>query len=221
MMYGLDTLAAAKYPKRAAKFALPAAGIFWRTFGNSRRAINEMAEKCDVIRVQGIWRDDHNFSKAKWKRRAGAIAVKVQKIANRNPDCRFYYSPFCEHNLSTNKMREVLEYVQACAPALELVNTPSPSGDLVPGYINEVHATGDSRRPEGRYFFSFDGMDALDAPMNWYKERHKRAEVFFLWTPLFNLKRSVHDQTPRWARTARPGKRIFRAIRRYACVRKR
>lgn len=215
-IYGLDTLAAARYSKRAAKWALPAAGLFFRTFGGSRRTIRRLAERCSHLRVQGIWHDDHRFG-----RRDLRVAIKrakvVHRISTEYPDCAFYFSPFCEHRLSKRKAERFLNKIQEAVPDLTLVNTPDPRGAFVDGFINEVHHSLEREKPEGEYIFSFDGMDALTADVQAFKEKYHDAKLFFLWTPRFNLKESLYDSTPRPDRKAKPRKREFEAMRSLIC----
>jgi len=213
MIYGLDTLAAVKYSKRAKRWALPAMGIFYRTFGDARETIQLLTKSCKIIRVHGLWRDDHKFTRKDIKK-ARRRGTRVKALAKLNPDTKFYYSPFCEHMLDESEAKNMMKEISVALPGLEIVNTPSDRGAIVDGVINEIHSS-DMRVPIGRFFYSFDGLDILehDTDVGRYKRRYRDAEIFFGWISQFNLKAHQGDKTARKRRTVKPTIKQFKRVR--------
>lgn len=199
MIYGIDTLAGAKYPKvvRSIPNTL-AVGFFAETFGDAFPVVQRELEsgRCK-IRVHLLWSDSHSFGDRDIPK-IRKLARKYQALAARFPG-RVEISPFCEHNLSAPD--KYLDIVAAEAPAASIVNTPW-KGAISRKYKNEVH--GDHKAPNGVYNYSYDGTSATDANVEADKAKHSRADIFFIWSPRLNLKWSMKDATPRPQRKAIP-----------------
>lgn len=210
-MLGLDLLGIARYPKIADRYFPPgvALGAFANTFGDALPVVRRIVAsgRTPLVRAHLLWSDQHNFGE--WdipviKREA----KRWNELALAFPGVKIEVSPVCEHNLV--RPERFLAIVEQAAPACHPVNTPF-RGKLSKLYKNEVH--GEHPRPKGpgsqTYNFSFDGTHALEVNVAEFKVRHASAEVFFLWHPLFNLKTSVTDKTPRDKRKVKPSGMLF------------
>lgn len=207
MIFGLDLLAGAKYPKEVIKH-LPsgwALGVFANTFGDAFSLVEKVAKggKCPLIRVQLVWKDDHKFG-TKELQLAIKEAKRYEKIRGHS---QIELSPFCEHNL--NNPDEWLSKVQAAAPSCRIVNTPW-KGALSKRFKNEVH--GDHKKPTGPYNYSYDGTNSVDSNVTKDKQAHSDSDVFFFWHPRFNLKWSMKDTTPRPQRKAFPSSDLIKSV---------
>lgn len=215
MIYGIDYLGAAgnwrgnyiramcaNHPKDfAAGFLCKASG--WR---NGMRAARKLAAtgKCKVMRIHGIWRDDHAFTRRDI-RKAVKQARKVAKLACKYPEIQFYFSPWLEH-------RAPLELWKDCRAACKKVLPKSVkivSSGTQTGGIDEVHH---ALPVPGKYLFSFDGADMLQENVAQWKRLHPNALIFFGWIPSCNGKASLHDQTPRRLRQQWPTAMEIRQI---------
>lgn len=197
-VFGLDTLAGAKYPREVR--TIPnhyAVGFFAETFGDAFSVVRqELAAGRIHVRVHLMWSDQHQFGDRDI-RTITRLARKYQPLCAQYPG-RLELSPFCEHNLGNpDKYLDIVARESGCT----VVNTPW-KGAISRKYKNEVH--GDHAKPQGRYNFSFDGTNSVDADMEAFKRRHAGAEVLYLWNPRLNLKWSMKDTTPRPQRKAIP-----------------
>lgn len=209
MIYGIDTLAAARYPRKAARNACKAMGVFWNTFGKAKSVIELLCDSgASHVRIHGVWRDDHRFENPAIRTRALKIAERVASLAEKWHTTKFYYSPFCEHNLSEEKMKPILDHLNQYKCVFTPVNTPSNHGALVASHWNEVHGE-DPRVPQGNYIFSYDGLDALTGNYKLHRKKHEKAKIFMVWTPALNLRAHLLDETPRKERTVRPTQKTF------------
>ena len=212
MLCGLDLLAGAKYKKEVVKFSGFALGIFAETFGDAFPVVEAAIKAgCKLVRVQLIWSDSHSFGD-KDIPKIKKLAAKYNQLANKYPAADIRLSPFCEHNLGNPD--KYLDICQLAAPSCTIVNTPW-KGAFSKKYINEIH--GDHAKPPGRYQYSVDGgfkndTDVMDIDVEALKEKHKDAEILFLWSARFNLKWSMKDKTPRPQRKAFPTKDYVQSI---------
>lgn len=207
MIFGLDLLAGAKYPKEVIKY-LPngwALGIFANTFSDAFKLVEKVANngKCPLIRVQLVWKDDHKFG-TKELQLAIKEAKRYEKIRGHS---QIELSPFCEHNL--NNPDEWLSKVQAAAHSCRIVNTPW-KGALSKRFKNEVH--GSHKKPTGLYNYSYDGTNSVDSDVTKDKQVYSDSDVFFFWHPRFNLKWSMKDTTPRPLRKALPSEQLIKSV---------
>ncbi len=211
MIYAMDFLAAAKYPILAAQSESDTVGVMLNAFGAALPVIERLAQVKKVLRVQGVWRDNHVYGQAEQKE-AVLGAKDVWRIQQKYPGCRIYYSPYCEHRLNRIRILKVLKRCQTAAPGLTLVNSPDKEGSFVTGYINEVHVNELYRKPPGPYFVSFDGNSCVDWNVEKVKRVYSDAEILFFWIPQFNLRKSENDETPRPDRKCKPTKELIESV---------
>lgn len=221
MIFGLDHLGGAKYADLAAREHPVgwAFGVFWNVdgFGSAEELIKRVAKegRAPIIRVQGIWRDDHNttpFSEAD-KVRAVKIAQRLEAIAKQNRNVEFRYSPFTEHKNSPEFMRDAFRLIKRAAPSLVLVNNPNHDcRTIIDEVINEFHGKEKKPRKCKRHQFSFDGTPCEDSDVESYKAAYKETEVFFLWSPRFNGRWEDNDKTPRPQRRGWPDSNFIDSI---------
>lgn len=211
MIYGMDFYAAIKYPVLAVRSETDTAGVMLNAFGSALPVIDKLAQVKKTLRIQGVWDDDHRFGPRQQKE-AVQGARDVGYLQQRHPNCRFYYSPYCEHELSESSMRKVLRRCQAVAPDLTLVNSPDNSGAFVSGYVNEVHVNALYRKPRGPYLVSFDGSSCVDWNVEKVKRIYSDAEIIFFWIPQFNLRKSENDMTPRPDRKCKPTTELIESV---------
>lgn len=179
MIYGIDTLAGVKY-KQALR-ALPpdcALGFFAETFGDAYSLVANELRQGHGVRLQLLWQDNHVYGRTHIEK-AKKLIKKYYSLIEEYPD-KLFISPFCEHRL-TNIDAIFDELAKAGPECMQLVNASIPGGSLSKKYINEVHGE-DKRIPGGRYFYSYDGTACVDSDIEKMKERHKNAELFFMWT---------------------------------------
>lgn len=212
MIFGLDLLGLAKYPKVAAKefpagFAL---GCFSNTFGDARPAVEAILKtgKCPAVRVHLMWKDLHNFTTKDFP-----VIVKEAKkwagIVKKYPDIKWYFSGACENHLSAGDAVKLANQVTKILPSVTYVN----SGDakLKDLFLNEVHGA-KAKALKTPYIFSFDGSACVDCDVEAIKNMHKDAEIFFLWDAPFNQRLETNDTTPRKDRTYKPSAKLIRSI---------
>lgn len=210
MKKGIDYLGGVNYTNTierhhpdgyAAGFLCKASG--WK---NGIKAAKVLAKtgKCPVMRLHGLWRDDHTF-KEKHIEKAVKQAQKVAKLKEKYPDIKIFYSPWLEHRASQKLFRACKK---ACKNVLPKEIKIVCSGNPLPYGINEVHH---SYRKHAKYIFSYDGEDMLDSPVS-YLSIHKQAKLFFGWTPRCNGKKFLRDSTNRAKRTAWLRKKDIKAM---------
>lgn len=207
MQYGIDTLAGVKY-KQVLR-ALPpecALGFFAETFGDAYELVAKKLKRGHPVRVQLCWSDTHQYGTKELKR-AKELMFKYKPLTEKYEN--LYISPFCENH--RQDMDKVLDELSAIAPQAKLVNSSLPEGSLSKKYINEIHGT-DLRIPSGRYFYSYDGTACVDSNIEKMKERHKKAELFMMWTYQCNGKCNEKDKTPRSSRKAWANKDLLRSL---------
>jgi len=212
MIYGMDFLAAAKYPLLALRSDTDTVGVMLSAFDSALPVIEKLAQVKKRIRVQGVWRDNHVFRFPE-RREAVLGAKNVWQIQQKYPDCDIYYSPYCEHRLDKESILKVLDRCQAAAPGLTLVNSPDKEGAFVKEYMNEVHVNDLYRVPRSKpYIVSFDGSSCVDWNVEKVKRVYANAEMIFFWIPQFNLRKSENDDTPRPERTCKPTKELIESV---------
>ncbi len=204
MIYGLDLLGLAKYPRINIpdNFAL---GVFANTFGDSLPAVERIVSKgkCPLVRVHLLWSDSHSYGNADL-RKITSEARRVQVLAEKYPSVKWEVSPFCEHNLQSPGT--YLDRCKRAAPACTIVNSVF-RGALAGHYKNEVHGLGHFPT-RGPWNYSFDGNSAVDCDVTAIKKAATSADVFFFWGAQFNGKRSDSDKTPREDRKAWPSQEL-------------
>lgn len=211
MIFGCDFLAGVKFPRMAVNSSVKAKGGFLTEFGKNDTYWYNLAESSDVLRIQGVWSDNHTFGMT--ERKQAIMGAKfAEKLQLDIPKCKIFYSPYCEHRKSAEIMRGVMEACYERAPKVELVNSPIKGGSYLKGYINEVHYLGGMPKPAGRYFFSFDGAHCVDMDVTKAKEKYADAELFFWWVSQFNLRKDEDDNTPRPQRKAKPTTELIESV---------
>jgi len=230
MIYGLDTLAIARYPGLLNEwpkgFAL---GVFWDTFGPAKSVIDTYCKRNlgPLVRVQGQWSDGHSFGSSNFAK-AIQIGSAISDFKKRYPHIRFQYSPFCEDKLKASVKLPLFRELSNRFPNLELVNSSIRGGEFVPGVINEIHhndrPSGNSGGPEN---FSYDGLagsktnskagnGCLDSKIPNWKAEYVHVEVFWFWVLQFNMKWGVKDETKRPNRRCKPTGKLLKSIAYYA-----
>lgn len=195
-MYGLDYLAGATY-KRIIIQNHPngwAAGFFAKTFGNAYPTIQALAKtgKCPLIRIHAVWENNHQYDPDKHDKVFKNQLKRTITVAKNFPDVHFEFSPFCEHKIGKNMLTKIFKQLKKMIPAsvnnVSFVNC-AWTGDFIyndPMIKNECH--GDNKVPvQGKYNFSYDGIDCYNRDVESDKKKHSRADVFFFWTLSFNL----------------------------------
>lgn len=201
MNYGLDLLGAARYEQTALQ-EQPRAygfGVFAEVegFGKAYNLIAKMARLVPFIRLQLIWKDDHQFGVPELAL-CEARMKQLLPIIKANPQVAWYVSPCCEHRLKEKDWLKFANIVIKYAGGLVcVVNSPEKGKGFVSReYINEYHHE-DKPRPGGRYAFSFDGANCVDSDIEKYKRNYSGAEYFMLWNCQCNGRRNLEDSTPR------------------------
>jgi hypothetical protein len=202
MNFGIDFLGGARYAKtvlqehpRSYGF-----GIFADVdgFGKAYDLIDKVAALgVPFIRVQAIWKDDHNFGASELKTLENRCKLLLP-IIKKHPSVKWYVSPCCEHNLDQRKFQLFADVVAKYLGGLvSIVNSPNfKKGFVSKDYLNEYHHE-EKPRSGGRFAFSFDGANCVDNDVTKYKANYKDAEYFFWWNSQCNGRRNLEDKTPR------------------------
>jgi len=209
MIYGIDALGLAAWPKEAIK-ALPrsfALGCFANTFGNVWPTLSRIGSRFPRVRVHAIWEDDHKYIPEKHDKIIKKEFAKFLEIASMSPATDWQFSPFCEVD---GDLRPILTELREFYP--RLVNSVWRGPTVKPALaLNEVH--GDHLPPPGTTWnYSTDGDSCVDMNMRALKKTHSRAETFYLWHAAFNGKLSDQDKTPRPERKAWPTPALIESI---------
>lgn len=212
-MPGMDYLGLAKFCD-AALGGHPngaAVGAFIDTFGDSTGCIDKFAasRKTSTFRIHLSWSDTHQFNPRDFDGIA-AKAGKIETLARKYPNDKFYISGACEHNLDATQAKILRAKVLAkCPHCAGYVNTVW-KGALIDG-INEVHGQ-NPRKPSGQYMESYDGTSAVDSNVTVWKKQFADAIIQFLWEPRFNGRWESNDNTPRPNRTGYPDEKFVRSV---------
>lgn len=215
MIYGLDFLGGARYPKVVLKHhpAGWAAGFFANTFGDSRPLVRKLFDtrRTPIIRVHLLWFDDHTTRKFSVADINAAVAeAKKWRVLSAEHGKCLQISPWCEHTGKEPLLRKLHKAVMNELPDCEYVNTPMAGGDMLLVSRNEVH--GMHPRPRGPYNYSTDGDSCFEVDIGALERRHAKALLWLAWHPNFNGKDSVLDKTPRPLRKAWPNGKLIREI---------
>jgi hypothetical protein len=210
MIYGLDTLGLARFSDEAIR-AIPVGipvSAFALTFGEASKNVRKACKlrKPSHVKIQMLWDDAHDFGDSDIPM-LKTIAENYERIAKEFPKIVFYLSPFCEHRLSNPD--KYLDIVARHAPSCIPLNTPW-TGKLSRKYLNEVH--GSHEAPAGKYLYSNDGTNSVDANITSDKRQHRRAEIFWFWHPAFNGRKNSADPTPRPERRAWPTPDLIKSV---------
>lgn len=192
MIEGVDLLASACFPGQLAYFSKQyAVGVFAEEFQDAYPAVVKACQAgAFLIRIHLIWHADHKYGK-KDILAIERLARLYNSLAIAYPKTHIQLSPFCEQENTTDP-DIYLDICQACAPHCQIINSVAGPGKLSKKYRNEVH--GDHYVPIGYdYQYSFDGTDSTTSHVKQYELKYKDAIIFFLWTPVFNLKYSMKD----------------------------
>lgn len=199
MIYGWDALGGARYQKTvlAEQPRSYGFGVFAEVdgFGKAYSLIDQVAKLgVPFIRVQMIWRDDHNFTSRDLptlEQRCRALKAVTQK----HPSVKFLISPCCEHNLNERQFQPFADVVQKhFGSVFQIVNSPNHNkGHRSTKYQNEFHNS-DSRARAGDGF-SFDGANCVDSDVEKYKA--KGFKYLMIWNSQCNGRRNLEDKTPR------------------------
>lgn len=203
MIFGCDFLGGARYAKtvlseqpRAYGF-----GIFADVdgFGKAYKLIEQVAAlKVPFIRVQLMWKDDHNFRPSDIPEVRNR-AKQIHKIAQKYPSIKWYVSPICEHNLKESQWLDFAHAVRANCPNALVVNSPNNGkGFVSKTFINEYHHE-ERPRKGGKCAFSFDGANIVDSNIEAVKANYQaaNAEYIMIWNSQCNGRRNLEDKTPR------------------------
>lgn len=201
-MFGIDYLGGATYgdvilnnhPKGWG------AGFFLNTFGSAWNVIKKLAQtgNCPLIRVHAVWDDLHQL-------RGGhmdCIKKELKRcctVSKTYPSVKFEFSPFCEHNFTSQQSDEVFttckKIIKKQKANIKLVNCVWQGKFILDDedIINECH--GNHKKPKrGAYNYSFDGLDAYNANTQLIKDYYNDAQTFFFWTISLNLKRDEDER---------------------------
>jgi hypothetical protein len=201
----------AKYPRVVKRSKAKFKALLCDIVGDITRLTEALARDkvTDHIQWYGKWKDLHNFSNADTadiKRNA----AKLQKLAVKYHNKKFYYAPYLEDRLSAEFKIKIFQELRDIAPSVELVNCPIKGGAILKDYINEIHADGGIPKPKGRYFYSVDGRaselkgfknGSVDMPHD-LRLKHADAEVLMEWVLQDNGKRNTKDKRKREDRGA-------------------
>lgn len=188
-----DTLAAPLFP--GAVRSIPnekCIRFFAETFTDGfPLAKKELESGRQYLGIDLLWSDTHSYG--------DSDIPSLRRLAKKyDPLCAKYpgkveLSPFTEHNLTNPD--KYLDIAQASAPDCTIVNSVW-NGSYSRKYKNEIH--GNHSPPSvGRYNYSFDGTNALDADVTAAKKKYAKAERFYLWTPRDNCRWSMNDSRSR------------------------
>jgi hypothetical protein len=215
MIYGLDFLGIARYGK-VARDEFPqnwtlGAFSFVDGFGDALPAIDGVLAtgRVSVCRLQLAWDDDHKFSRSD-RERIKKEAERCVKLVDKYPNVKWYFSPCCEHELREADWEYIASGVLNAIGNRQvlLVNSPNVrKGFVSRKHLNEYHGADKRPRAGGRYAFSFDGTNCVDADVESYKRNYKDAEYFLYWSCQANGRLKAEDKTPRPKRKAWPTSR--------------
>lgn len=216
MIYGLDLLGIAKYPKVALN-CFPngwALGAFSNTFGDARPAVEAIVKsgKCPRVRIQLLWKDSHKFSKRDFPEMQKE-AKKWLPLVKKYPKVQWFFSGACEHVMSAKEALAMCEMLQKTMPGCVIVNCILKTSSIVKDkrFINEVHGT-KAKPLKGESQFSFDGSPCVDADVETLKKRFIDSMTFFFWDSRFNGKWESSNTTPRPERKGWPDERYLKSI---------
>lgn len=213
MIFGVDYLGGAKYQKLILQSHPKnlAAGVFWNVdgFGSAKALVQGLAKKETVlIRIQLMWKDGHGFKRSDFPEIVKR-AKEVEAIAAKNPKTEFRISGACENKLSRKDAQDLADLCKAAAPHCKYVHCPLSEGVVLADEINEFHGAEKKPRKCKRMQFSFDGTSAVDSNITEVKEDYEEAEVFFIWIPQNNGRKTTKDTTPRPQRKAYPTRELI------------
>lgn len=168
-------------------------------FGDSLPVVSALAAKgCLLFRIHLCWKDNHKFTRADLPFVAKE-ARRLKPIIARHPNVKWYVSPCCEHELSSDEWDAFADIVRRELSGVnyELVNSPNHNKGFVSKTIlNEYHGA-ESKPRGGRYSFSFDGTNIVDSDVESFKKNYSQAEYWGVWNSQMNGRRNTEDKTPR------------------------
>lgn len=213
MKYGLDVLAGVRYQQLILDH-FPAnwgIGIFSNTFGDAYPLLDKLLAKghTPFVRLQLLWSDTHSFSPADFP----TIVHEAQRfvpLMHKYPHVDWYLSGACEHGLGPIDAAKLATLVEQAAPQARYINTPLPTGAIVPGTITEGHGGGMPRHLP--YSFSYDGSGAEDSDVETIKENFAFGEYFLFWTYRLNGHYNAHDTSDRQHRDGWPDVDVFNRL---------
>ena len=190
MLFGMDYLGGAKYPNILLRNHPTgwAAGFFDSTFGRIWGVVDKLAAsgRCPLIRINGPW-TAHRYVPAEHDNAIFLALGRTIGMAAKYPALKWQFSPVCENDVTGRSYSDLLERCKVvAADDIEIINSRGTRGRDVRGFKSEVH--GNTPTPSGAYQYSYDGTNAVDADVIKDLETRKRAGVFFLWHPAFNLR---------------------------------
>lgn len=195
------------------------AGFLWEVDGvkSSKSVIEKLAKsgKAPVIRVHGVWKDDHRFGK-----KEGDLAIErakeLNKIVKKYPSIRWYYSPFLEpRGVAPSFYDEVVKDCKKVLPKGTKFVASSLEGHVIASAdYTEMHHDG-WKKVSGKTIFSFDGKDCIDADVTKIKKIARSSELFFFWTWAYNGKFGDKDKRERKKRTSWASAKKIQSITEY------
>ena len=162
--------------------------------------------RCPFIRFDLSWDDRHQYGN-RYLRVVRREARRVKKVIQASPvNIDYYVNPITEHQETEKtwmKYAEIVEQELSNVP-FRLVNVPLVGrGFVSKRYLNEYHGA-DKKPRGGRYAFSFDGTNCVDANVEAYKKAYKDAEYFMFWNCQMNGKKKQEEKSNRKDRRAYP-----------------
>jgi len=216
MIYGLDYLGGAKFGDLLVREHPEgwAAGFFANTFGNAWPVIEQLLAtgRCPRVRIHAIWDDAHKYNPRVHDPVINKELQRANTLKAKFPNVHVQFSPFCEHTIKGQQLKDLLNRCGDASRNVEIVNCPY-TGDLSERFMNEVHGSHAVPAPKfGAYQYSYDGTSCVDADVEKDKAKHQRAQVFYFWHPAFNGKLNGNDKTPRPQRKAWPTAQLIDSI---------
>lgn len=191
MIFGMDYLGGAMFPNVLLK-AHPqgwAAGFFADTFGNCFPVIDKLCAtgRCPLVRVHGPW-TNHSYNPKLHDKAIFAAFDKVRALRVKYPHIKFQFSPVCESDGRGKAWQELFNKLYSIDNAIQLVCSIY-RGEHVRPYLLEIH--GNKPAPSVPFQYGYDGKSTVDSNVEEDKKTYRKAKVFWLWHPSFNLKYKV------------------------------
>lgn len=197
------------------------AAIFLRTFGYAMPTLKAMmaSGKFSEIMVHTAPFDySHRYPIDSLMVQVLEDARDLEALQKKYPGTTIIISPFCEHNHARSVMKPVLDAVRAAAPSCLVANSIW-KGDIVPGYMTDIHipnARNLPRAPRGEFTISFDGVggdgsgDFTDLDIVSILNRYRRARHIRHWNFRHNGKYGHSDPATLTERKYFPNVRYLR-----------
>jgi hypothetical protein len=217
--FGVDVLGGANYKKQALDNheAGRAIGILVKASGwpSGMSLVRAFANAgtAPIIRTHYLWEDSHRFTSSHIFE-VIKLYKKQKDIIINNPNILFFVSPYLEQRSPLNVIEDTYKAVLEIGlpKNARYVNSYINGGAILDDnkVVHEVHNTMAPHK-NGRYIWSADGMDLLDADIEMFKERHKDAVLWMNWCPANNMRYELNDPTKRQDRKLIPPAQLLQA----------